>query len=748
VDALPPLEAISTGLIPLRARGRLIGALAVGLAGRDAQALQLARRLVARIAGPFERVLLAATLKAAAQAAEQTTDLDATLRAILAGLRRVVPADGAGILVPEGEVARVIAVDGHPDGAVGHLLPISEEMGLAGPLRRGVPARIDDPQWGQAEDTPPGVERIRSYLGVPVHCGAEIVAVLCLDGWQPGAFDAGDLRRACQFADHVGTLMARTRTQLLSRAEAGVLREVAQLAVHDPGADDMVPRILDSLRRVVACDGASVLLREGDRARIVAAHGHPASVRDYGFPIAGHRALETPLLLGHPFLTPDLSAEPSYEPAPGAMRIRGHLSVPLVARGEILGMLAVDSRRLGAFGPEDCAHVELFAGYAATALLNARMHQAIRLAADTDPVTGLLNHRAIHDHLDRELANARLTNTPLTVAMLDLDGFKLFNDTYGHPAGDAALQAVARGLAEVCRQGDLVGRYGGDEFLAVLPGLAAHEAGAVGARLRDAVAACTLRPRRGQEVPLRISAGLASFPEDGDDRDSLVAYADARLYGSKGRGEVAALGAEQPAMVALSGRAPGLDAFSILDGLITAVDRKDRYTRAHSEEVTRLALRVGSAIGLSPDTLRSLRLAGLLHDVGKIGIPDRILKKPGRLSADEIEIMNSHPTLGDAIVASLPGMAQIRSGVRSHHERWDGRGYPDGLAGEAIPLLGRLLAVADCYNAMTTNRPYQAALSPEQALAEIERGAGSQFDPSVAATFLRIMREAAPTPLQ
>src|SRR5262249_37981850 len=151
------------------------------------------------------------------------------------------------------------------------------------------------------------------------------------------------------------------------------------------------------------------------------------------------------------------------------------------------------------------------------------------------------------------------------------------------------------------------------------------------------------------------------------------------------------------------------DAFSILDGLVTAVDRKDHYTRAHSEEVTRLALLLGSGLGLSPETLRALRLAGLLHDVGKIGIPDRILKKPGPLTFEEAEVMNCHPALGEAIVAGLPDTADIRTGVRSHHERWDGKGYPDGLAGEAIPLLGRLLAVADCFSAMTTSRPYRAA---------------------------------------
>jgi HD-GYP domain-containing protein (c-di-GMP phosphodiesterase class II) len=238
---------------------------------------------------------------------------------------------------------------------------------------------------------------------------------------------------------------------------------------------------------------------------------------------------------------------------------------------------------------------------------------------------------------------------------------------------------------------------------------------------------------------LRVSVGVAAYPDDGIDRDVLVAQADARLYESKLRGEIVAPGSadgDGPHGVA--------DAFGVLDGLVTAVDRKDRYTRAHSEEVTRLALLLGAELGLSPETLRSVRLAGLLHDVGKIGVPDRILKKPGRLTPEEIDIMNGHPALGEAIVAGLPDLAEIRTGVRSHHERWDGRGYPDGLSGEAIPLLGRLLSIPDCYSAMTTDRPYRAALSHEAALLEIQRGAGTQFDPKMSAAFLRAVRRHEP----
>ncbi len=734
----PPLAAAPyTACAPMKVRGKMVGALVVAATTPLAAAeLAPARRLAARLAPALERYLLATALGEAALAAEQPADLHGTLRAILAGVRRFVRADGAGVLIRDGAHARIIAVDGHPDEAVGHTLTIAGDPSLEAPLLRGEPILLHDLDAANAPESAPGAERIRGYIGAPLLAGGEIVGVLCIDSWNHDAFDDEDLSRVRRFAAHAGAALARARAHALAQAEVVALREAAALATRDPAAGDMLPSILDGLRRVVVCDGASVLLREGPYARVAAVHGHPLAVLDHRFIIGEQDTLERALIHGLSVLTPDLSAERGYQAIPGAGPVRGHLAAPLVAHGKILGMLTVDSARRGAFGAEDVGRVELFAGYVAAALLNARLHDEVRRNAERDPVTGLYNHRAIHNRLDEELARAEACGASLAVVMIDVDGFKLYNDTHGHQAGDAALQRVAAALREACREEDTIGRYGGDEFLVVVPGLVTEDAGDLARRLCDAVAARTLR-LGGQVLPLRASAGVATYPRDGAGRDLLVACADARLYESKNRNEPAALGAVAPDV-----SCPGLDtsSFGVLTGLVTAVDRKDRYTRAHSEQVTRLALALGQELGLSADTVRSVRLAGVLHDVGKIGVPDRILKKPGRLTPEETEIMNSHPALGEAIVAGLPDLAAIRTGVRSHHERWDGRGYPDGLAGEDIPFLGRLLAVPDCYNAMTTDRPYRAALSHAQALAEIARGAGTQFDPTIAAAFLRAIR--------
>jgi len=182
-------------------------------------------------------------------------------------------------------------------------------------------------------------------------------------------------------------------------------------------------------------------------------------------------------------------------------------------------------------------------------------------------------------------------------------------------------------------------------------------------------------------------------------------------------------------------------AFDVLDSLVTAIDHKDQYTKAHSLDMTNHALFLAQALGCSEETYNIVRVAGLLHDVGKIGVPDGILQKPGRLTPDEYEIMKKHVTLSALIIHDLPRLPDILDAVACHHERWDGGGYPNGLKGEEIPHLGRVMAIADAFSAMTLDRPYRMGMSLDEALAEMERGSGTQFDPDLVALFIQRMRE-------
>ena len=361
--------------------------------------------------------------------------------------------------------------------------------------------------------------------------------------------------------------------------------------------------------------------------------------------------------------------------------------------------------------------------------------QELKRLSETDTLTGLLNHRMVHEFLNKEVARAQRHGGRFSVIILDLDDFKLLNDTYGHPAGDEMLRQVGGILAGKTRASDIIGRHGGDEFMLILPETGAADAARLAQKLRAALAEKPFVAPDGVRLPTHVSFGIAAYPNDGVEVNELVAFADANLYTSKRRGGDTITGGEE-AKAAQSGEA---GAFGMLESMVTAVDNKDRYTRRHSEEVTEYALAIAGSLGLSEETQRVLRVAGLLHDVGKIGVPDRILRKPGRLTSDEYDIIKQHTVLGEVIIAAIPHLDEIRTAVVSHHERYDGGGYPSGLSSEGIPLLGRILAVADAYSAMTTDRPYRKAMTQDEAIAELRAQAGKQFDPALVPAFIRAL---------
>lgn len=354
--------------------------------------------------------------------------------------------------------------------------------------------------------------------------------------------------------------------------------------------------------------------------------------------------------------------------------------------------------------------------------------------ADRDPLTGLWNHRAFQKRLEEEAGRAQRTGQPLTIAVLDLDNFKFFNDAYGHLAGDEVLRCVAAALSAECRSYDTLARFGGDEFALLLPGLPLEEAALLAPRLRAALATLGFRPPGYDTViPIGLSVGTAVFPEEAAVRHEAVELADARLRRAKTGG-----GDAEDFVVPLVARLTSYqDGFSMLSALVTAVDNKDRYTRRHSEDVLRYSLQIAQELGLGDAVQEAVQVAALLHDVGKIGVPDAILRKPGQLSDEDFKAIQQHPLMGAIIVAAVPGFEETLDAVRHHHERWDGGGYPFGLQGTEIPLMARLMAVADAYSAMTTDRPYRKGMDTDRALSILEDGAGIQWDPACVAAFQR-----------
>jgi diguanylate cyclase (GGDEF)-like protein len=363
-------------------------------------------------------------------------------------------------------------------------------------------------------------------------------------------------------------------------------------------------------------------------------------------------------------------------------------------------------------------------------------------SARRDPVTGLLNHGALVGELAVAIEDARHANSSIGVALVDLDNFRLLNETYGHDAGDAALTRVAERLARAMPGGGTIGRYGPDEFLVFVPAREVLALEPLIEAVRIELADESLQFAASERLPITVSAGIATFPEHASSVTELLSLAAVVLNEAKASGGDAVKTAD--ARVEPTDQARSFD---VLQGLILAVDTKDRYTKRHSEDVARYGVFLAQQLDLDPSFVATIRTAGLLHDVGKIGIPDGVLRKPGALTSDEYEIVKQHVALGDSIVRNVDNVEVVRAGIRHHHERWDGRGYLHGLRGEDIPLIARILAVGDAFSAMTTTRPYRKALSVEEALRRLADAAASQLDEQLVAAFIRGVETVADAPL-
>ena len=369
-----------------------------------------------------------------------------------------------------------------------------------------------------------------------------------------------------------------------------------------------------------------------------------------------------------------------------------------------------------------------------------------------DPLTGVLNHRGLHDALHEALERARDRHEKVALVTLDIDDFEHLNDLDGHAVGDEALRLAARVLQGELRPGDVCGRIGGDEFLLALADTDAWGAERVVDRLRGAVASVQdLLPRhdgpsarRGERPTLTFSAGIAEFPRDARDQVGLIRLAGGALYRAKrsGRNRCVVYSSFVDAPLSLqeeADRARTAGLANTVYALARAVDLKDGYTHQHSARVAQYCAALAREFGMSEEEIDQIRTAGILHDVGKVGVADAVLLKPARLTDDEFLEMQRHSALGRDIIAGA-GMPEIAEWVLSLHERWDGRGYPERLEGDDIPLASRVLAVADAFEAMTSSRLYRRGMPVEKALDELESSAGAQFDPAVARRMVELIR--------
>ena len=361
----------------------------------------------------------------------------------------------------------------------------------------------------------------------------------------------------------------------------------------------------------------------------------------------------------------------------------------------------------------------------------ARLIANLADSARSDALTGFLNLRGFHELMDVELERSRRSNRPLSLLIVDLDDFKQVNDRFGHPGGDRALKLFARSLRETIRRIDVAARVAGDRFAVVLPETESHSAYLLAERLRRKV---------NEEIPatpvkLGLSIGVATAPRHGLVTEELLHAGERALYAAKqlGRdrsvlydpeiiGELMAADSKRELQ-----REENIAAVLVL---AETLDMRDSGTARHSQTVARLAAGIATELGMLPRAVERIKLAGVLHDIGKIGVADSILRKPGPLTGDEYEEMKKHSELGARILAGA-NLEDISAWVWAHHERPDGLGYPQGLMDSEIPLEAKILAVADSYEAMTSDRVYRMAMPADEAAAELRACAGTQFDPAV-----------------
>jgi diguanylate cyclase (GGDEF)-like protein len=356
-----------------------------------------------------------------------------------------------------------------------------------------------------------------------------------------------------------------------------------------------------------------------------------------------------------------------------------------------------------------------------------RIHELeaeIARAESRDPlVPALLTLRAFRAQFELDAQRAHRYERPLAVAVLDIDNFRAFNVAHGYQAGDTVLAAVGQAIADGTRAHDLACRTGGDEFAMFLPETDAAAAVLALERLMRVFEELAA----GEVTGVSVSIGVAAL-ERGQTPEALLAAARGALERAReaGGGQVVAHESGTAARDSYLKAGEGAVA-----ALASALEERDRYTSEHSESVVVMTERVAQALALDEEEIGRIRLAALLHDIGKVGIPDEILHKPGPLDEREWEIMRTHPAIGERILRAIPGMGQVARIVRHEHERWDGAGYPDGLAGEQVPIGSRVILACDAYHAMTSDRPYRSAMPHADAVGELTRNAGSQFDARV-----------------
>jgi diguanylate cyclase (GGDEF)-like protein len=511
--------------------------------------------------------------------------------------------------------------------------------------------------------------------------------------------------------------------------------------------DELIGVVMKRVGELLPFDRASIALRGADDDALVlhdltsrVPSGDVAAERGKKIPIREDNVLGWVFLHGEPHLRRNDEDMARFRPAQGGREVEAHIICPLRGRREILGLLNIGSFTPEAFRPED---VPLFAGYArltAVAIENLRNFERAREAGIRDGLTGAFNHRHFNDSLEREHHRVQRYGGALSLLLLDVDHFKAFNDRFGHQAGDQVLVKTVALIQGQLRPTDQVFRYGGEEFAVLLPSVDAGQCASVASKLlRVLRASNSYSPDRSTTLSITASIGGACAPEDAETPEALLACADQAMYRAKAGGRDGFIafsdiaGAQQldQELERRVGAVP--DALFVEDAAVPA---------CHNQRMIRMADDLASSLGLPAEQRINLRIAAFYHDIGEVGIPRELLERPGPLDARERTLVRSHPVVGESLLRRVLRIGEVLLAVLHHKERFDGSGYPARLHGKEIPLLARILAVVEVYDALTSERPYRKARNALDASRMLLDAAGYQLDPDLVERFLQTQGQA------
>ncbi len=597
--------------------------------------------------------------------------------------------------------------------------------------------------WQQEKEN---IQSAKVEMFIPLINRGELVAILAVGDKRNGKlYTVEDIDLLESVASRVAASMEKEYFHEQLRAhdkELILINKLTSIITSSVSIQEIFEGFTDALKEVIPLDYATIALVEEDQLHILALSSQVSSVRHMGerVPLKG---TTTEWVVEHKksLYEADLKQLSRFWTA-GHYVEEGICSIthlPLVVKDTAIGSLIIASHQPNAYSQKQIRLLEQLAWQIATPIENSLLYSRAEQRSRIDELTGLFNRRHFEERLKDELARHSRHGNVFSLFLFDLDSFKTYNDIYGHPSGDKLLNQVGRIIKNSIRGADQAFRYGGDEFIAILPHTTIDDAYVVAERVRAQIAV----EMEAKNIAVTCSIGLASYPSDGVISDELVTTADTALYYAKHTGGnrvylSSKILSEPATETGTFARGAGLSA---VYALAATVDAKDPYTYGHSRKVNTYAVALAETIGLSPDDVSRVSTAALLHDIGKIGVSDKVLSKKGELSPEDWEAIKAHPRLGANIVGNMPDLVTCLGGILHHHERWDGTGYPEGLKGKNIPIEARILAIADAFSAMTSKRPYRNALCEEKVMKELRQGAGTQFDPELVEVFIGLVED-------